>query len=69
LHFIRKVSIGIVDGAEETDGLEVMKGDFNDQFPAGILVVQDGFNYNDEKAPEAQNFKYVDLREVMKFIE
>jgi len=60
---------GIVDGAEETDGLEVMKGDFNDQFPAGILVVQDGFNYNDEKAPEAQNFKYVDLREVMKFIE
>ncbi len=59
---------GTVDGVEETDGLEVMKGDFNDQFPAGILVVQDGFNYNDEKVREAQNFKYVDLREVMKFV-
>jgi len=60
---------GKVDGAEETDGLEIMKGNFGTQFPKGILVVQDGFNYNDEKAREAQNFKFVDLREVMKFIQ
>lgn len=60
---------GKVDGAEETDGLEIMKGNLGSQFPKGILVVQDGFNYNDEKIREAQNFKFVDLRKVMKFIE
>jgi len=58
-----------VDAVEETDGLEVMKGNFGDQFPKGILVVQDGFNYNHKGVREAQNFKLVDLREVMKYVE
>jgi 3-phytase len=43
-----------VDGTFETDGLEVMLGDFGPDFPEGIFIAQDGDN-----APDNQNFKYV----------
>ncbi len=43
-----------VDGTFETDGLDVMLGDFGPDFPEGIFVAQDGDNM-----PETQNFKYV----------
>lgn len=58
---------GLVDGVEETDGLEVSILSFGDKYPKGILVVQDGFNYdNTELKP--QNFKLVDLRKVLKLL-
>ncbi|UYY57880.1 phytase [Sphingomonas sp. S2-65] len=49
-----RVAAGVVGSTEETDGLEVMTGDFGPEFPAGMMVVQDGMN-----APAAQNFKLV----------
>lgn len=45
---------GAVDGTRETDGIELMLGDFGPQFPDGLFVAQDGDN-----APDLQNFKLV----------
>jgi 3-phytase len=47
-----RVSGGNIDGTQETDGIEVMLGDFGPQFPHGLFVAQDGNN-----APDTQNFK------------
>ena len=43
---------GTVDAAEETDGIDLVLGDFGPGFPGGLFVVQDGFH-----AAGAQNFK------------
>lgn len=56
------------DGAEETDGLEVRTGNFGPAFPNGLLVAQDGFNFNgDSLLP--QNFKLVDWGAVVAELE
>lgn len=47
-----------IDGAEETDGLEVTAAALGEAFPNGLLVVQDGFNDG------TQNFKYLDWADV-----
>ena len=39
---------------EETDGIDLILGDFGGSFPGGLFVAQDGHN-----APHAQNFKLV----------
>jgi 3-phytase len=49
------------DGAQETDGLDVTSAPLGPDFPAGALIVQDGFN--DPKGSK-QNFKFVDWRAV-----
>ncbi len=59
---------GKVDGAEETDGLEISTVPLNPDFPMGILVVQDGFNHDGGKMVN-QNFKYVSLEKVLKLLE
>ena len=41
-----------VDGTNDTDGIELVLGDFGPHYPGGLFVVQDGDN-----SPEAQNFK------------
>ena len=46
--------IDAIGGAEETDGIELMLGDFGASYPGGLFVAQDGHN-----APAAQNFKLV----------
>jgi len=47
---------GSVDGAQETDGLDVSSVPLGSQFERGLLVVQDGFN----TLPDAtQGFKYI----------
>ena len=56
-----RISDGIVDGVQETDGLEMALGDFGPDYPGGLFVVQDGDN-----APETQNFKYVAWADVLK---
>ena len=48
-----------VDGAGETDGLDVVATPLGSDYPAGLLVVQDGYNTDASGAPENQNFKYV----------
>ncbi|KHL24434.1 3-phytase [Croceibacterium mercuriale] len=45
---------GAIGGSEETDGLEVIAGDFGPDYPEGLFVAQDGHNQ-----PAAQNFKLV----------
>lgn len=55
---------GAVDGTSETDGIEVMPGDFGPQYPGGLMVVQDGDNGN-----QTQNFKYVSWRDVVEAVE
>ena len=51
-----------IDGASETDGLEVTTTPLGAPFPAGLMVVQDGRN----RMPEAgQSFKLVSWAEVL----
>ena len=49
-----RVVDGAVGGTEETDGIELMLGDFGPAFPGGLFIAQDGHN-----AAAAQNFKLV----------
>ena len=49
---------GVVDGAEETDGVEIYSYALNQDFQHGLLVVQDGQNYEGNNLI-AQNFKLV----------
>ncbi len=55
-----RIGTGVVDGVQETDGIELMLGDFGPQFPNGLFVVQDGDN-----APETQNFKLVSWADIV----
>lgn len=59
------VSDGI-DGVEETDGLEVVSTPLPG-YPGGLLVVQDGFNYQGDSL-QPQNFKYVDFGSVLNLL-
>jgi len=56
-----------IDGAEETDGLEIYDGYINDEFPEGMLVVHDGYNFIGDSL-QRQNFKYVRLEKVESLI-
>ena len=49
-----RVVDGSIGGSEETDGIELMLGDFGPGYPGGLFVAQDGHN-----ATAAQNFKLV----------
>ena len=52
---------GAIGGAEETDGIDLMLGDFGPAYPGGIFVAQDGHN-----AAAAQNFKLVAWNDIAK---
>ena len=56
-----------IDGVEETDGLEILRKPLGSKYPEGILVVQDGFN-RDKGEIRNQNFKIIDLRQVLKLL-
>ncbi|QGP80347.1 phytase [Sphingobium sp. CAP-1] len=49
-----RVVDGAIGGSEETDGIDLMLGDFGPAYPGGLFVAQDGHN-----AAAAQNFKLV----------
>lgn len=49
-----RVVDGAIGGSEETDGIDLMPGDFGPAYPGGLFVAQDGHN-----ATAAQNFKLV----------
>ena len=49
-----RIVAGNVGSVEETDGIDLVLGDFGPAFPGGLLVVQDG-----EQADGTQNFKLV----------
>lgn len=52
---------GAIGGSEETDGIELMLGDFGPAYPGGLFIAQDGHN-----AAAAQNFKLVAWDDVVK---
>ncbi len=49
-----------IDGTSETDGIELMTGDFGPAFPGGLFIAQDGLNPG-----AAQNFKLVPWQTVL----
>jgi len=53
-----------IDGVEETDGIDIVARGLNATYPNGLLVAQDGFNF-DDSIKQNQNFKFVDLGEVL----
>lgn len=57
-----KVVDGIVDGVEETDGLEAINIKLP-EFPEGFAIVHDGYNYDGEEL-KAQNFKVIDWQQI-----
>lgn len=54
-----RVNGGAIGGTSETDGIDLIVGDFGPAFPDGIFVAQDGDN-----APKAQNFKMLSWRSI-----
>ncbi|MCT4644804.1 MAG: phytase [Carboxylicivirga sp.] len=59
-----KITNGIVDGVEETDGLDVTNVALSPEFPNGILVVQDGFNKDGDQDVN-QNFKIISFEKIL----
>lgn len=56
-----------IDGVEETDGLDVVSMPLGNGYEQGILVVQDGFNY-DNGVLQAQNFKIINWKDISSFL-
>lgn len=54
-----RINGGGIGGTSDTDGIEVMLGDFGPQYPEGVFMAQDGDN-----APKAQNFKLLSWRAI-----
>lgn len=59
-----RVVDGRIGGSEETDGIELMLGDFGPDYPGGLFVAQDGHN-----AAAAQNFKLVAWDDIAKALD
>ncbi len=55
-----RIADGIVDSVQETDGIELIPGDFGPQFPGGLFVTQDG-----ENLPATQNFKLTSWADIV----
>jgi 3-phytase len=55
-----RITDGTIDGVQETDGIELMLGDFGPDFSGGLFVTQDGDNL-----PDTQNFKLTDWRDIV----
>lgn len=62
--FVKKFRVGqgTLDGAEETDGIDVTTANLGPAFPQGVFVAHDGFNDKGN-----QNFKLVPLQAIVKF--
>ena len=56
-----RVVDGAIGGSEETDGIELMLGDFGPAYQGGLFIAQDGHN-----AAAAQNFKLVAWDDIAK---
>lgn len=55
-----RITTGTFGATEETDGIDLLLGNFGSSYPAGLFVAQDGHN-----APAAQNFKLVSWADVV----
>lgn len=54
-----RIAAGEFGSTEETDGIDLILGDFGPKFPAGLFVAQDGVN-----GEQAQNFKLVSWKDI-----
>jgi len=54
----------LYDGSEETDGLDVINLNLGNQYKSGLLVVQDGMNYEKDTL-STQNFKLVSWNDIV----
>jgi 3-phytase len=54
---------GGIDGVSETDGIDVMNLALGSDFPDGVFIAQDGYNFDGEQQVN-QNFKLVNWKEV-----
>ncbi len=61
------VKNGKYDGVEETDGIDICSTPMGYEFPAGILVLQDGFNKDGETIVN-QNFKIISAKKILDFL-
>ena len=59
---------GNIDGAEETDGIDVTPVALGTAYPKGMFVVQDGFNYEGKKLT-SQNYKMISWADIESFFE
>ncbi|MFB6319873.1 phytase [Saccharicrinis sp. FJH54] len=59
-----RITDGEVDGVEETDGIDISAVPMGPKYPKGILVVQDGYNYDGRKKM-SQNYKYISMDSVL----
>lgn len=55
-----RIVAGSVGATQETDGIDLVLGDFGPRFTGGLFVAQDGDN-----APRAQNFKLVSWQDIL----
>ena len=53
-----------IDGTSETDGIAVSNHNFGVNFSKGIMVAQDGYNYDGEQLKN-QNFKIVSFKDIL----
>ena len=59
-----RIGGGAIDGTSDTDGIEIVLGDFGPAFPEGLMVAQDGDN-----APDAQNFKMLSWQAIRRALD
>jgi 3-phytase len=64
--FVREDSIVGIDGTSDTDGLDVSSLIRTEEYPEGLLVVQDGSN---TEPAEPQNFKYISWEKISSLLE
>ncbi len=62
------IASGIIDGVEETDGLDVTNLNLGPQFSQGLFVVQDGYNYKGDSLKN-QNFKLIPWEQIASLFE
>ena len=60
---------GTVDGAEDTDGLQIVSTPLGPRYPMGLLVVQDGSNRAPDASEANQNFKLVSWGDVLEALD
>lgn len=64
-----RIADGLIDGVEETDGLDVTNLYLGEKYPKGMLVVQDGYNKQQNGKSIAQNFKMVRWEKIANLFE
>lgn len=58
---------GVIDGTNDTDGIDVIGFNLGKEFPYGIFIAQDGENM-DGKVKKSQNFKIIRWEKIAKAI-